>query len=141
MITMKFTNTMIMNIRKPTMASPPITNCPKAAITLPAYPLESIPRVVETFSDNRSTVVSSRTVGNTENSSASLMNMVITRMIRLSEMLSSIRKSSSQLGSGIMMAMTMNITNSTNELFSIFRIIPSSPLCNILSELYGWCRN
>ena|GEM_PF-4076703 len=88
-----------------------------------------MPRVVETFSDSRRTVVNSRTVGNTENSSASLMNIVITRMIRLREMFSSIMKSSSQLGSGIMIAITMNITNRTNELLSSLRTI--SPISSL----------
>ena len=123
-ITIKFTKTMIMNIRNPTIASPPITKLPNAFIILlmfPAPPPERIERVVEMFSDKRNTVDISNIVGKTENSNALLINIVITRMISESAMLSIIRKSCTGTGSGMIIARTMNMINKTIELLSILR--------------------
>ncbi len=67
---------------------PLLINCPKALITAPAYPpLERISRVEDTFSPNRNSVVTSKSEGKMENSNASEMFMVISRITMDSEML------------------------------------------------------
>ena len=67
-MTMKFTTSRIANRMSPITTSPPIKKPPNAATTFPAavgpsLPCDRMRRVVATFSDSRSSVVSSRSVG------------------------------------------------------------------------------
>ena len=105
---------------KPTMGSPPITKLPKVSITEPAYPVLKIPLVVEILSESLKTVVISRMVGKDENSSASLMYIVIRRITTEREIFTSSRKSRSAPPitslRGMIRARTINITNTANTL-------------------------
>ena len=67
-MTMKFTTKRMENTISPITTSPPIRKPPNAATTCPAalspsLPCDRISRVVATFSDRRSSVVSSNNVG------------------------------------------------------------------------------
>ena len=78
-MTMKFTTSRIENTISPISTSPPIRKPPNAATTWPAaqgpsLPCERISRVVATFSDSRSSVVSSSRVGKLVKSSGRSRN-------------------------------------------------------------------
>ena len=67
-MTMKFTTSRIEKMIRPITTSPPIRKPPNAATTWPAasgpsLPCDRIRRVMATFSDRRSSVVSSSSVG------------------------------------------------------------------------------
>lgn len=69
-----------------------------------------------------------RTVGKTENSKASFIYIVIRSMTSPKAIFTRIKKSRSAVGSGIMIAITINTMNTTKALLAIFLSILSSPL-------------
>ena len=78
-MTMKFTTSRMANRIRPITTSPPIRKPPNAATTWPAAAVPSLPRdrisrVVATFSDSRSSVVSSSSVGKLVKSSGRCRN-------------------------------------------------------------------
>ncbi|AJD49327.1 hypothetical protein S7S_14575 [Isoalcanivorax pacificus W11-5] len=104
-ITMKLITTRIRNTARPTAKLPPTRKCPNASITLPAasppwWPSISTTRVEATFSDRRSRVVNSNTVGNDANSSVSRVNIATSSTITASAMLKVKNRSSASGGNG-----------------------------------------
>ena len=105
-MTMKFTTSRMANRITPITTSPPIRKPPNAATTWPAASGPSLPwlrisRVVATFSDRRSSVVSSSSVGKDVKSSGRFRNSATmsTRTEAVMEMASPM--SSSTVGNGI----------------------------------------
>ena len=63
LITMNCTRIRMINTTIPITMSPPPTNCPKVATTLPGLPVERIKRVEDTFNAILNIVVNNRIVG------------------------------------------------------------------------------
>ena len=109
---------------------PRVMSWPKALMTEPALPpLERISRVEDTFSPNRNSVVTSSSDGKMENSSASAMFMVISRITMDSEMLMMIRTSISCVGSGRIRNRTITTTKMEMMILESRRILVPPFLC------------
>ena len=104
-ITTKLMMVRMANTTRPTAKLPPITNSPKASITLPAAPAPSWPcsritRLEAMFSARRSKVASSTTVGNAANSSGRITYTTASKITSDSAILKLKRISSTNGGSG-----------------------------------------
>ena len=104
-MTMKFTTSRIEKMISPITTSPPIRKPPNAATTWPAasgpsLPWERISRVTATFSDRRSSVVSSSSVGKLEKSSGRLRNSATIRTSTAAVMERASPRSSNRVGRG-----------------------------------------
>ncbi len=89
---------------------------PKALMIIPEEPpLVRMFLVVETLIPKRNKVVTSKRDGNMENSKASLMVMVMIRIISDSDMLMMIATSTIAAGSGMINSRIIVSTNSTME--------------------------
>ncbi len=66
---MNCTTVMIRNTTKPTTRLPPATMLPNVSMMCPASPCRRIMRVVAIDSESRNSVLISKTLGKTENSS------------------------------------------------------------------------
>ena len=109
-MTMNWTITRIRKTTRPTITLPPSTNEPKACTTLPAWPWSRIWRVTETLIASRSSVVKSRSDGNTDSSRASFVYIEISTTTRASERLTVIRRSIRTVGSGSTIITTTTTT-------------------------------
>src|SRR5690606_31737674 len=103
------------NTTTPTTKLPPTTNCPKAMITWPAASTPSPPcsrmrRVPATLSDRRSSVSSSSSDGNAENSIGSLMYTAVSSRTTDSAMSIDSSRSSSTGGSGSTISASTRMT-------------------------------
>ncbi len=104
-ITMKLMIIRITNTTMPTAKLPPTRKWPNASITWPAasgpvWPSSSTTRVDATFSDRRSSVENSSTLGNAAKSSGFIVYMLTSSTITDSAMLNVNSRSSSIGGSG-----------------------------------------
>jgi len=112
-------NCMITKIRKiinPTTVLPPTTKEPKVAITSPAWALRRIRRVEEILRARRNIVIISSNDGKTENSKGSTLNMDTMRITRAKEILKVSKISSSQVGIGIIIIMTILTTSTATSI-------------------------
>ena len=130
-MTTKFTITRIANTIIPITKLPLITKLPKASMTWPAaavpsWPCDRISRVEAMFSDSRSMVEISSTVGNAENSSGAWMNREVIR-IRIETVIEIARnRSSTSEGSGRISTTRMVRTPNASARSPRFRISPIS---------------
>ena len=130
-MTTKFTITRIANTIIPMTKLPLITKLPNASMTWPAaavpsWPCDRISRVEAMFSDSRSMVEISSTVGNAENSSGVWMNSEVIR-IRIDTVIEIARNRSSTIaGSGRISTTRMVRTPNASARSPRFKISPIS---------------
>ena len=118
-MTMKFTTSKIANKINPMTTSPPIKKPPNAATTCPAAVAPSCPwlrisRVVATFSDRRSNVVSSSRVGKLVKSSGRRRNSDTISTSTDAVIDSARPRSSSTVGNGMINTANRNTTPSAS---------------------------
>ncbi|MPM67524.1 hypothetical protein SDC9_114447 [bioreactor metagenome] len=122
-ITINCTMTIMRNMINPTTGFPPITYCPKAFMTFPAFPpFPRINLVEDTLSETLSNVDISKTDGNTENSRGSLICIVISSIIIDSDMFMISIASSSIVPNGIIIRNIMPIIKIVRMLSNAFFI-------------------
>ena len=119
---------------KPTMALPPITKLPKASITSPASPFNRIYLVVVMLSAILKIVVISKSEGNTEKSSASLLNIAINNIRSDNDMFILSIISTRNSGIGIIIIRIINIIPTDTTISPIFIIYLLSVLLSVFNE-------